>query len=75
MFLSEIAKNFNISKTKVSYMVVLGLAEYFYNSLINLAKQFSFFSESINQKLNLLDIRGQWIFRLDFFKIFQVEKF
>ena len=67
MFLSEIAKNFNISKTKVSYMVVLGLAEYFYNSLINLAKQFSFFSESINQKLNLLDIRGQWIFRLDFF--------
>ena len=67
MFLSEIAKNFNISKTKVSYMVVLGLAEYFYNSLINLAKQFSFFSESINQKLNLLDIRGQWIFRSDFF--------
>lgn len=67
MFLSEIAKNFNISKTKVSYMVVLGLAEYFYNSLINLAKQFSFFSESINQKLNLLDIKGQWIFRLDFF--------
>ena len=38
---SEMVKNFKISKTKVSYFVVFGMAEYFYNSLMNLVKQSS----------------------------------
>lgn len=53
---SEISKGFKMSKTKVSYVIVFGLAEYFYNSLIRNVKLSPFFSllfdESLNRVLN-----------------------
>ena len=41
---SEIPKNIKMSKTKASYVVVFGLAEYFYINLTNFAKQSLFLS-------------------------------
>ena len=52
---SDIAKKFQMSKTKVSYVINFGLADYFYNSLITLVKKSPFlllFDESINKILS-----------------------
>ena len=54
---SKIAKNLKISITEVSYMVAFELAEYFHESLINLAEQSAFFlllsDGSPNQIINI----------------------
>ena len=36
---SDIAENFKMSKTKVSYMIVYGIAEYFHCSLLSLLRK------------------------------------
>ena len=41
---SDIAKKFQMNKTKVSYVIIFGLADYFYNSLITLVKKSPFYS-------------------------------
>ena len=53
---SDIAQNFKMSKTKVSYIIVYGIAEYFHHSLLPLLKKSPFFTplfdESFNDILN-----------------------
>ena len=53
---SDIAKKFQMSKTKVSYVIIFGLADYFYNSLITLVEKSPFYSllfyESMNKILS-----------------------
>ena len=41
---SDIAQNFKMSKAKVSYMVIYGIAEYFHHSLLSLLKKSQFFT-------------------------------
>ena len=41
---SDITQNFKMSKTKVSYMIVYGIAEYFHRSLLSLLKKSPFFT-------------------------------
>ena len=40
---SDIAQNVKMSRTKVSYMIVYGIAEYFHRSLLSLLKKSPFF--------------------------------
>ena len=49
---SDIAKKFQMSKTKVSYVIIFGLADYFYNSLIILVKKSQFYSLLFDESLN-----------------------
>ena len=39
---SDIAQSFKMSKTKVSYMIVYGIAEYFHRSLLSQLKKSPF---------------------------------
>ena len=48
---SDIAKTFQMSKTKVSYVIIFGLADYFYNSLITLVKKSPFYSLLFDESL------------------------
>ena len=45
---SDIAQNFKMSKMKVSYMLVYGIAEYFHCSLLYLLKK-SFFNHYLRR--------------------------
>ena len=53
---SNIARSFKMSKTKVAYMTVYGIAEYFHRSFLSLLKKSPFltplFDESLNDILN-----------------------
>ena len=53
---SDLAKNFKMNKIEVSQIIVFGVAEYFYKSPMNLAKQSPFFlllfGANLNQILN-----------------------
>ena len=66
---SDIAQNVKMSKTKVSYMIVYGIAEYFHRSLLSLLKKYPFFTplfdESLNDILNKdqMDIHIRFRFR------------
>ena len=53
---SDIARSFKMSKTKVAYMIVYGIAEYFHRSFLSLLRKSPFltplFDESLNDILN-----------------------
>ena len=49
---SDIAQNFRMNKTKVSYMIVYRIAEYFHRSLLSLLKKSPFFTPLFEESLN-----------------------
>ena len=49
---SDIAKKFQMSKIKVSYVIIFGLAYYFCNSLITLVKKSPFYTLLFDESLN-----------------------
>ena len=49
---SDIGQNFRLSKTKVSYMTVYGIAEYFHRSLLSLPKKSPFFTSLFDESLS-----------------------
>ena len=49
---SDIAQNFKMSKTKVCYIIVYGIAEYFHRSLLSLLKKSSIFTPLFDESLN-----------------------
>ena len=50
----DIAQNFKMSKTKVSYMIFCGIAEYFYCSLLPLLKKSSFFITPLFDEVSII---------------------
>ena len=49
---SDTAQNFKMSKTKVSYMIAYGIAEYSHHSLLSLLKKSLFFAPLFDKSLN-----------------------
>ena len=62
-----IAQNFKMSKTKVSYMIFYGIAEYFYCSLLPLLKKSSFFTPLFDESLNYILNKDQIDIRIRFY--------
>ena len=70
MFLdSDIAQNFKMIKTKVSYMIVYGIAEYFHCSLLSLLKKYSFFTPLFDKSLNYILNKDQMDIHIDFYYV------
>ena len=49
---SEIAKDFQLSRTKLTYMINFGIAPYFHQLLIDELKNCNYYSLSSNESLN-----------------------
>ena len=64
---SDIAKKFQMSKTKVSYVIIFGLADYFYNSLITLVKKSPFYSLLFDVSLNKVLSKEQMDLQICFY--------
>ena len=64
---SDIAKKFQMSKTKVSYVVIFGLVDYFYNSLITLVKKSPFYSLLFDKSLNKVLSKEQMDLQIRFY--------
>ena len=64
---SDIAKTFQMSKTKVSYVIIFGLADYFYNNLIPLVKKSPFYSLLFDESLNKVLSKEQMDLQIHFY--------
>ena len=64
---SDIAKKFQMNKTKVSYVIIFGLADYFYNSLITLVKKSIFYSLLFDESLNKVLSKEQMDLQIRFY--------
>ena len=64
---SDIAKEFQMSKTKVSYVIIFGLADYFYNSLTTLVKKSPFYSLHFDESLNKVLSKEQMDLQIRFY--------
>ena len=64
---SDIALGFQMSKTKVSYMIGFGLSDYFYKTLVNNVKQSPFYSVLFDESLNEVLNKEQMDLQLRFF--------
>ena len=64
---SDIAKKFQMSKTKVSYVIIFGLADYFHNSLIALVKKSPFYPLLFGESLNKVLSKEQMDLQLRFY--------
>ena len=66
---SDIAQSFKMSKTKVSYMIVYGIAEYFRCSLLSQLKKSPFFTPLFDESLNDILNRYQINIHIRFFDV------
>ena len=66
---SDIAQNFKMSKTKVSYMIVYGIAEYFHRSLLSLLKKSPFFTPLFDKSLNDILKKDQMDIHIRFYDV------
>ena len=64
---SDIAKKFPMSKTKVSYVIIFGLADFFYNSLTTHVKKSSFYSLLFDESLNKVLSKEQMDLQIRFY--------
>ena len=64
---SDIAKKFQMSKTKVSYVIIFGLADYFNNRLITLVKKSAFYSLLFDESLNKVLSKEQMDLQIRFY--------
>ena len=64
---SDIAKKFQMSKTKVSYVIIFGLADYFYNSLITLVEKSPFYSLLFDESMNKILSKEQMDLQIHFY--------
>ena len=67
---SDIAQSFKMSKTKVSYMIVYGIAEYFHRSLLSLLKKSPFFTLLLDENLNDILSKNQMDIYIRFYDVY-----
>ena len=67
---SDIAQSFKMSKTKVSYMIVYGIAEYFHRSLLSLLKKSPFFTPLLDENLNDILSKNQMDIYIRFYDVY-----
>ena len=70
---NDIAKKFQMSKTKVSYVIIFGLVDYFHNSLTTLAKKSLFYSLLFDESLNKVINKEQMDLQIRFYDDTVVE--
>ena len=66
---SDVAQSFKMSKTKVSYMIVYGIAEYFHRSLLSQLKRSPFFTPLFDESLNDILNKYQINIHIHFFDV------
>ena len=66
---SDIAQNFKMSKTKVSYMTVYGIAEYFHRRLFSQLKKSPFFTPLFDESLNGILNKDQMDIHIRFYDV------
>ena len=66
---SDVAQNFKMSKAKVSYMVVYGIAEYFHHSLLSLLKKSPFFTPLFHESFNDILNKDQMNIHIRFYDV------
>ena len=64
---SDIAKKFQMSKTKFSYVIIFGLADYFYNRLITPVKKSPLYSLLFDESLNKVLSKEQMDLQIRFY--------
>ena len=63
------AQNFKMRNTKVSYMIVYGIAEHFHRSLLSLPKKFPFFTPLFDESLNDILNKDQMDIDIRFYNV------